>query len=401
MSGRHRKPVDHRRRNSALVITTGTFAAIPFTTGMASAATPHDGWAPLIRCESGGNPKAQNASSTASGLFQFLDSTWRSNGGGKYAKRAKDATVSQQYEIANLLLHRAGLAPWAASKRCWSGKTSVSAIKASLGSVKADVELAAKVSPTPSAPRSSTPPPASPPATSSPAQTPEPATKTTNSNYVVVPGDTLSGIGAVRGLSWPQVWEPNKPTVPNPDLIFPGQHLIIPGVGPVVPLPPKPVEPPKVTPAPSSPPQASPGGGGSGGKSIVISMTGYSFQDNTPANSNDICCGVIHQKAGGTGTFNDPITVAVPGHGGKNMEFPVGTKFYAPSLKRYLIVEDSGASDYAKPHLDVYVDGKGLPKSASDECMSDITGDKTVIQNPGPGYPVTVGALTASGGCRI
>jgi hypothetical protein len=136
-------------------------------------------------------------------------------------------------------------------------------------------------------------------------------------------------------------------------------------------------------------------------KTLSIRMTGYSYQDNTPANSNEICCGVVHNRAGGTGTYDDPITVAVPGKSGRGMEFAPGTMFYSGDLRRYLIVEDSGATNTELPHLDVYVDGKGLPKSASDKCMSQITGTRTVVINPGPGYPVTRGALTGPYGCRI
>lgn len=78
-------------------------------------------WGPIIRCESGGNPHAQNPSSTASGLFQFLDSTWLAFGGGRYAHRAKDATVAQQFAVADRAFASAGLSPWAASRSCWGG----------------------------------------------------------------------------------------------------------------------------------------------------------------------------------------------------------------------------------------------------------------------------------------
>jgi soluble lytic murein transglycosylase-like protein len=40
-----------------------------------------DGALRVMECESGGNPGAYNASSGASGLFQFLGSTWRRVGG--------------------------------------------------------------------------------------------------------------------------------------------------------------------------------------------------------------------------------------------------------------------------------------------------------------------------------
>ena len=51
----------------------------------------------LAHFESGGNPLAYNKGSGASGLFQYLDSTWNNYGG---YKSAKDAPVSVQYKRA-------------------------------------------------------------------------------------------------------------------------------------------------------------------------------------------------------------------------------------------------------------------------------------------------------------
>lgn len=51
----------------------------------------------VMYCESGGNIRAENPHSTASGKWQFLDSTWAGHGG--YA-RAKDAPESVQDERA-------------------------------------------------------------------------------------------------------------------------------------------------------------------------------------------------------------------------------------------------------------------------------------------------------------
>lgn len=56
--------------------------------------------AALRKIESGGDYKIRNNSSSASGAYQFLDSTWLGAGGGKYAPRAYLATPAQQDEIA-------------------------------------------------------------------------------------------------------------------------------------------------------------------------------------------------------------------------------------------------------------------------------------------------------------
>ncbi|MDQ3827226.1 MAG: LysM peptidoglycan-binding domain-containing protein [Actinomycetota bacterium] len=44
--------------------------------------------------------------------------------------------------------------------------------------------------------------------------------------YTVVPGDTLSGIAAAHGIEpWQILAERNRTTIPNPDLIYPGQRV--------------------------------------------------------------------------------------------------------------------------------------------------------------------------------
>lgn len=144
-------------------------------------------WSAVIACESGGNAKAQNPSSTASGLFQFLDSSWRAYGGTKYAARAKDATPAQQYEIANHAYAMSGLNPWAASRSCWSGKVNTKTIT-----------IAKKPAPT------------------------------VGESYTVRAGDTLALIAEAHGTTWQQLWEANKAAVPNQDLIYPGQQLRMP-----------------------------------------------------------------------------------------------------------------------------------------------------------------------------
>jgi hypothetical protein len=110
---------------------------------------------------------------------------------------------------------------------------------------------------------------------------------------------------------------------------------------------------------------------------------------------------VLHKVAGGQGTYADPITTAVPGHSGSGMETAKGTRIYVAKVKRYFIVEDSGATKMSGKHFDLWVGGQGFSKSSSDKCMNSYTGKATVILNPPAGEPVTVGPLTGSNGCRI
>src|SRR5882757_9802246 len=97
-----------------------------------------------------------------------------------------------------------------------------------------------------------------------------------------------------------------------------------------------------------------------GSKQLTIWLTGYSWQDNTPPGSSVVGEPVLHKQADGQGTFADPITVAVRGHEGK-MAWQPGTKFYLPTVRRYVIVEDSGAAKQpagTDTHLDMWIGGQ-------------------------------------------
>ena len=74
----------------------------------------------FLRCviahESGGNPRAQNPYSSASGLFQFIDSTWRHynskiKGAKQYAK-ARHAPAIVQWQAALLAVKWGGHGHW-------------------------------------------------------------------------------------------------------------------------------------------------------------------------------------------------------------------------------------------------------------------------------------------------
>jgi nucleoid-associated protein YgaU len=62
---------------------------------------------------------------------------------------------------------------------------------------------------------------------------PEPtSTSGSGRTYVVVKGDTLSGIAKREygnANKWPTIYEANKDVIKDPDLIYPGQQLRIPG----------------------------------------------------------------------------------------------------------------------------------------------------------------------------
>jgi hypothetical protein len=156
------------------------------------------------------------------------------------------------------------------------------------------------------------------------------------------------------------------------------------------------------TPGSGAPAPPSVAGGGAA-KQLTIWLTGYSWQDNTPPGSSTVGEPVLHQQAGGSGTFADPITVAVPGHQG-DMDWQPGTKFYLPSVQRYVIVEDSGA---AKPpsgddtHLDMWIGGQDGTKDTTDDCEDQLTGNVPAQVNPPDNLPVMAGPIFGNQRCNI
>lgn len=82
----------------------------------------------FLRCviahESGGNPKAENPVSTASGLFQFIDGTWRHYAAhvpaAKKHRHAADAPAAVQWQVALLAVRWHGHGNWYGT-RCGYG----------------------------------------------------------------------------------------------------------------------------------------------------------------------------------------------------------------------------------------------------------------------------------------
>lgn len=124
MAGKHRAP----SKTSKRLATVATAAAIPavavtgFVTPQASAQPPDA----IAHCESGGDHKAENSSSTASGKWQFIDGTWAAYGGTQFAPRASGATEAEQDKVAARAYAAEGTSPWNASKSCWGGKSNSS-----------------------------------------------------------------------------------------------------------------------------------------------------------------------------------------------------------------------------------------------------------------------------------
>jgi hypothetical protein len=185
---------------------------------------------------------------------------------------------------------------------------------------------------------------------------------------------------------------PAAPRVPAADTV--------PAVPVAVPAAPKPA------PAPAGPASSS--------ERIVTTAftSAYTWYDNTPAGSAAISHPILHKTAGGTGTYNDPITIAV-GHSlatGKDvLDFPAGTRIYLPDVRRYFIVEDT-CGDGDEPQggpchqgvnvhgtnstiwIDMWIGGQSLSSQGADNCASKVTDVHTAVFNPASNYVVAPGA---------
>lgn len=94
--------------------------------GGAQAATGNTTLEAIKQCESGGSYTAQNPTSTASGAYQFLTSTWRSLDASAGYATAASAPASVQDAAALELYQQSGTTPWNASRGCWSGNVGAS-----------------------------------------------------------------------------------------------------------------------------------------------------------------------------------------------------------------------------------------------------------------------------------
>lgn len=205
-------------------------------------------------------------------------------------------------------------------------------------------------------------------------------------SYKTQTGDTISKVAGKLGIT------PAQFVVAYPNAVLQRGQTFTSGTA----TPP----PPPVTP-PTIPPPAA------GEVHLSAYTTGYGYPDNTPA-GNAISDGVIHSGAGGSGSYADPITLAV-GHSivnGKDiLDYAAGTKFYVPNLRKYFIVEDTcgdGNSPQNGPchtgyqghvWLDLWVGGQGLSKSGTLACEDTITDLHLVILNPASTYTVVSGPV--------
>jgi hypothetical protein len=179
-------------------------------------------WDAVAQCESGGNWKINTGNGYYGGL-QFSSGTWKAHGGHRYARRADQATRSEQITVAEKVRDRQGISAWpVCGHRAGSGKHYRASTKSTHKSGTHKFDTHKSRTHKSGKHRSS-----SPEAVAS-AQTA--TVQTTGAGYVVKSGDCLSAIArkhAVHG-GWRTLYQRNKSIIGgNPNLIHSGQRLAL------------------------------------------------------------------------------------------------------------------------------------------------------------------------------
>ena len=139
------------------------------------------------------------------------------------------------------------------------------------------------------------------------------------------------------------------------------------------------------------------------GHTLSTKVTFYAAYDNDPPGSRAIAYpGTRHDEAGGTGTYEDPMTLATDPR-----ELPVGTVVYYPPLSRYFVMEDDCAScietwgSTGAHHIDLWTGA--ATDSGVTACQHALTpeGQVTVEIDPPPGRPVDTRPLYDDGQCLV
>lgn len=178
--GKHSITHSPRRKAGFVVAGAAAIGAVALVAGTAHA---DPNWDAIAACESGGNWAIATGNGFYGGL-QFTLSTWRANGG---TGMPQNASREEQIRVANNVLATQGIGAWpVCGKRAGAPITTVAKKPA------APVQAAA------------------------------------GGTVTVHAGDTLALIAGAHGLSWEALWELNKASVPNADLIYPGQQLQMP-----------------------------------------------------------------------------------------------------------------------------------------------------------------------------
>ncbi|MBY8878547.1 LysM peptidoglycan-binding domain-containing protein [Streptomyces sp. PLK6-54] len=112
-SGKSGKSAARRAgRGSAQAVAVGPPAAVsPAVAASPAATAPGSVWDDIAQCESSGNWHINSGNGFYGGL-QFYQPTWKSYGGGRYARRADLASRVEQITVAQKVLRNQGWNAW-------------------------------------------------------------------------------------------------------------------------------------------------------------------------------------------------------------------------------------------------------------------------------------------------
>jgi nucleoid-associated protein YgaU len=239
MAGKHRAPSQFVPRLIKIGTTSLAASTIPLVSvGSAEAAGLDSSVLEIIaQCESGNRNVPHNSAlsgvhSTASGYLQILDSTWKAFGGREFASRAIHASREEQFIVGTRILAGQGISAWNPSKSCWGSKVDSNTPKKVPEEIKAPTKAPAKAPAKASTKTVKKVPVSVPKTVKSTKPTPKkvaPPTRTAAervaASYLIKRGDTLSEIAQRKGMTTKKLYNLNRDTVKNPDLIYAGNHL--------------------------------------------------------------------------------------------------------------------------------------------------------------------------------
>ncbi|MEW2544355.1 transglycosylase family protein [Streptomyces sp. NPDC047002] len=225
VTGRHRRYQPSRINRASLTVTAGGAGmALPLIGAGAAHGASVDVWSKVAACESSGNWQINTGNGYYGGL-QFTQSTWEAYGGTRYAARADLATRDQQIAVAEKVLGGQGPGAWPVC----SGHAGLTRsggtphLTTAADTVRHTAPAKVRTTHTDTAQAR----PAAAPAQYAASPT---AVPTHREGYTVARGDSLSQITVDEHLAgtWQQVYEDNRKVVgDDPDLIFPGQRLVL------------------------------------------------------------------------------------------------------------------------------------------------------------------------------